>query len=216
MNFLRSLLLACGVAFLGTGCVSSARRLEVVTVRKILPGTTLRADVEKLLGPPSETITGSNGKSVARYFFREYHRSSDSSEYERQEHPGDILLRTLSLRYGAGPEVEQKLHDESITPVRRLDRQFSAGPVLTPEALVAVRKGVTSATELVGLYGEPTARTFDANGNELLIWFSLQYMVGRAGADEVRQLLALLDENHTLQDYSVLMRDLDYFYGRRR
>jgi hypothetical protein len=88
------------LALLIVGCASPSRRLEVSAVRQITPGVTTTADVEKLLGKPNETVTGSNGKSVARYFFREFRASNDGRAYERREHPGDILFRTLSLRYG--------------------------------------------------------------------------------------------------------------------
>lgn len=195
---------------LTSGCASYARRLEVGTVKKVQAGVTHRAEVEKLLGPPSETITGSNGKSVARYFFRELHKSGDVSLYERKEHPGDILFRTLSLRYGSSgssPVVEQRLHDESVTAIRRFNHLYTAGPTLTPEALVPLRKNVSTAAEMIELMGEPTSRTFDEEGREILIWLSLQAVRERFGDVEVRQLVAFMGEHHVLKDYVVIMHD---------
>lgn len=217
MKFLRLLFLFLGVALLAPGCASLARRLEVGTVTKIQAGVTRRADVEKLLGPPSETITGSDGKSVARYFFRELHKSSDVSWSERKEHPGDILFRTLSLCYGrsgSSPVVEQKLHDESFTPIRRFNHLYTAGPTLTPEGLIPLRKGVSTGAEMIDLMGEPTSRTLDEEGRTILIWFSLQAVRERFGDVEVRQLVAVLNERHVLKDYVVIKHDSGSVYGR--
>src|SRR6185436_19085204 len=125
-------LLLSFVAVSLAGCASFSKRLEVATVAKIRTRESTRKDVENLLGHPKETVTGANGITVARYFFREFRSSEYVSSHERHDHPGDILLRTLTLKYGVSNIVEQKLHDESITAIYRTNAWFFAGSSLTP------------------------------------------------------------------------------------
>jgi hypothetical protein len=161
-------------------------------------------------------VTGSNDKTVARYFFRELHVSRDVSNYQRHEHPGDILFRTLSLRYGRGRVVEQKLHDESFTPIYRHNGWHVAGPDVAPENLLFIQKGKTTAANLIDHLGEPTSRTFDGAGVETLVWFSVKARQDRLRDAEVNRLVALMDERHVVQDYAVITHDLTSVSGNFR
>lgn len=203
------------VLFAG-GCASMARRLEVPAVAKIKTGSTTIAEVEEMFGRPNETVAGSGNKTVARYFFRELHMSHDVSPYERHEHPGDILFRTLSLRYGPGPVIEQKLHDESLTPIHQYNGWYAAGPAVAAENLVFIHRHKTTAAELVEHLGEPTSRTFDTDGTEMLIWFIVKARRDRLADAEVRRLIVQLTDQHVVKDYAVVTHDLPSVSGNFR
>lgn len=174
------------------------------------------AEVEKIFGRPNETVVASNDKTVARYFFRELHLSRDVSSYQRHEHPGDILFRTLSLRYGPGPVIDQKLHDESLTPIYRHNGWYVAGPTVAPENLLFIHRNKTTAAELIDHLGEPTARTLDHDGAETLIWFSVKARRDRLGDAEVRRLIVRMDERRVVKDYAVVTHDLPSVSGSFR
>jgi hypothetical protein len=190
------------------GCASLSRRLEVSAVRKIAPGVTTTAQVEEMFGKPNEVITGSNGKSVARYFFRELRVNNDVRAYERREHPGDVLFRTLSLRYGAEGVIEQKLHDESVTPIYRYNQSYVAGPTLKPENLLFLRKDSTAAAELIYKLGEPTFWTLDTDGTHTLVWISAQARPDQMANAEFRRLVVLLNSSDVVRDYAIVMDDM--------
>ena len=198
------------------GCAFSARRLEVPAVAKIKVGSTTMTEVEKIFGRPNETVAGSDNKTVARYFFRELRVSHDVSPSERREHPGDILFRTLSLRYGPGPVIDQKLHDESLTPIYRHNGWYVAGPAVAPENLLFIHRNKTTAAELVDHLGEPTSRTLDNDGVETLIWFSVRARRDRLGDAEVQRLIVLMTDKHVVKDYAVVTHDLPSVSGSFR
>jgi hypothetical protein len=140
---------------LAAGCISTARRLEVAPVKKIVPNQTTIAEVEKTFGPPHERITGSNGKTLARYFFAEPRLNNDVDRLERRDHPADLLFRTLTLRYGPGLVIERKLHDESFRAILRYNARYVTGPELRPANLSFLRTRVTKKAELIERLGEP-------------------------------------------------------------
>ena len=195
-------------AALLTGCIFNAHRLEVPAVAKIHVGTTTTAEVEKMFGRPSETIIGPEGKAVARYYFREFRSRNDVRAYERHEHPGDILFRTLSLRYGPEGIIEQKLHDESVTPIHRLNEWLAAGPTLLPENLNFIRKETTTKADLLDALGEPTSQTFDFHGSPVLVWIGGKVRRDRLADADVRQLVVLLNERGMVGDYAILLHDI--------
>jgi len=193
-----------------------AHRLEVPAVAKIKAGSTTMAEVEKVFGRPNETVAGSDSRTVARYFFRELHVSRDVSPYERREHPGDILFRTLSLRYAPGPVIEDKRHDESVTPIHRYNGWYVAGPAVAPENLMFIHRNKTKVAELVEHLGEPTSRTFDTDGAEMLIWFSVKARRDRLADAEVRRLIVQVTDRHVVKDYAVVSHDLPSVSGSFR
>ena len=197
-------------AFMLAGCASFAKRLEVSTVAKIHPAQTARADVEKLLGRPKETVVSANGVTVARYFFHEFHRSTEASRQTQREHPGDVLFRTLTLKYGASDVVEQKLHDESVTPIYRTNAWFFAGPVLTPETIAFVQRGTTRENDLIARLNEPSSRTFDGQGRSMLIWFSIKTRETTWSDPAVQRFLVSM-ENGVVRDYLLVEHALSEF-----
>src|SRR4051812_49418783 len=73
------------------GCAIPARRLEVADVRLITQGMQ-RAAVEKRFGAPYQSLSGSDGRTVAHYDFS---RVVSSRGYA----PDSILVRSLSVLY---------------------------------------------------------------------------------------------------------------------
>src|ERR1051325_2513490 len=197
-------------AFVLAGCASFAKRLEVSTVAKIHPAQTARADVEKLLGRPKETVVSANGVTVARYFLHEFQRSTDASRQTQREHPGDVLFRTLTLKYGASDVVEQKLHDESVTPIYRTNAWFFAGPLLTPETIAFVQRGTTRENDLIARLNEPSSRTFDGQGRSMLIWFSIKTRETTWSDPAVQRFLVSM-ENGVVRDYLLVEHALSEF-----
>jgi hypothetical protein len=193
------------------GCASYRRRLEVSTIEKIRVHETTRAEVEASLGRPRETVTGANGITVARYFFHEFRRSTDVSWHERRDHPGDILFRTLTLRFGASNVVEQKLHDESVTPVFRTNAWFFAGPALTPESVAFIKRAFTHERDVLAKFGEPTSRTFDGEGRSVLAWFSVKAEQMRWGNPSVQRLMVFFNERRMVLDYVLVEHALSEF-----
>lgn len=200
------LLVLC--ATLLTGCYTRARRLEVSAVSAVQVGTTTTAEVEKQFGRPNETIVGSNGKTVARYFFRELHLSKHVGRKERRDHPGDILFRTLTLLSGPGPVIRQKVHDESHTPIVRHNSDYITGPSMGPEYLVSIHKGQTTKAEVIESFGEPTSRTLAPDGTEVLIWIRSRARWLSLHNVEVHQLIVSLDEQQRVDDFAVVSHDI--------
>lgn len=201
MKSVASVVLLLGVGIFSTGCASFAKRLEVVTVSKIQPAKTTRAEVEGWLGHSKETVTGANGKTVARYFFHEFQPSTDVSWNVRRFEPGRILSRTLTLSYGSSNVVEQKLHDESLTPIHRTNAWFSAGPGLTPESISFLKRDSTKEAEVVAKFGEPGSRTFDGEGRPMLIWFSVKTRQTSWSDPDIQKLLLVLDAGRVVRDF---------------
>ncbi|HWN96773.1 MAG TPA: hypothetical protein VNT99_17220 [Methylomirabilota bacterium] len=211
--FLRVVVVPLFAVFL-MGCASSARRLEVAAVSKIKVGVSTTAQVEEIFGRPSHTVIGPNEKSVARYYFRQYRVVNDVRALERQEHPGDILFRTLSVRYGPSRVIEQKLHDESVTPVRSYNDTFIAGPTLMPENINFIKENMTTKAELIDHLGEPTSQTFDFDGVPTLIWVSAKSR--RLIDAEARQLVVLLNERQVVKGYAIILHDIPGVNGNWR
>jgi hypothetical protein len=209
---MKALLLLVAIGSLAlAGCASFNKRLEVSTVRKIRPQATTRADVEQLIGHPKETVTGANGITVARYFFKEFHRSTDVSWKNRRENPGDILFRTLTIAYNASNIVQRKLHDESVTPIYRTNAWFFAGPELKPETVGFIKRDATTGREAIEKLGEPSSRTFDGEGRTVLLWFNVKTRETTWSNPDVQRLMALLDERGTIHDYVLVEHALSEF-----
>jgi len=199
----------CLLLILFTGCASSGRRLEVSAVRQIKIGSSTVADVEKLFGRPAESVAGSDQQTVARYFYRRMNLNNDVRASERQEHPADILFRTLSLRFGPDQVIAQKLHDEIVIPVLCYSKWLHIGPAIGPDILGRIRKGVSTDVELVEILGEPTSRTFETDGKALLIWVSIQKRADGFHAIEARRLVVKLDDKRVVREYAVVSEDMD-------
>jgi len=183
------------------GCASFAKRLEVITVSKIQPTVTTRADVEQRLGHPKETVMGSNGKTVSRYFFREFQPSTEVSWNARRFEPGQILFRTLTLSYGTSNIVERKLHDQSITAIHRTNAWFSAGPGLTPESVAFIKPNSTTEADAVARFGQPSSRTFDGDGRSVLLWFGVKTRQDMWSDPDIQKLVLLLDERRIIREF---------------
>ena len=192
-------------------CASYRRRLEVPTIARIKAQETTRAEVEELLGQPKETVTDANGITVVRYLFHEFRRSIDVSWHERRDHPGDILFRTVTLKYGTPSVVEQKLHDESVTPIYRTNAWFFAGPGLTPESVAFIKRDFTTEAEVLAKFGEPTARTFDGKSHPILLWFSVRTRETKWRDPNVQRLALVLSERRVVLDYELVEHALSDF-----
>ena len=193
--------LMLGCVFLFAGCASAKRRLEVDRVSKIVSGQTTRAEAENLLGHPKETVLGANGISVARYYFHEFQRSTDASRQERRRHPGDILFRTLTLKYSRAAVVERKLHDESMTPIHLTNAFYFAGPMLSEQSVTFITRDVTKEAEVVANLGEPSSRTFDGEGRDVLVWFSVRRREMSWNNPQMQKLMVLFDGRKIVRDY---------------
>ena len=199
------------LSLLLAGCASYSKRLEVPTVKKIQPQQSTRADVEKLFGRPKESVVGPNEITVARYFFREYHKSTDASWHNRRDNPGWILFRTLTIAYNRSNIVERKLHDESVTQIYRTNAWFHAGPSLTRESISFVKKGGSTETDLRAKFGEPASRTFDDNGHVMLLWFNIKTRETTWSNPTVQRLKVVLDNLSVVQDYALVEHELAEF-----
>jgi hypothetical protein len=190
-----------------SGCQSMARRLEVASVGQITIGQTTMPEVEKQFGRPREKVTGANGTTVARYFFREPRINNHVDPYERREHPADVIFRTLTLLYGPSLVIQRKVHDESVTAVRRYNGWYIAGAWVLPENLIFLRKGETTKAELLDHLGEPTSRSFDNDGAEMLVWGSFKGRRDSLANAEVRHLRVMLNEKLVVKDFAVVETD---------
>lgn len=193
------------------GCASYHRRLESSTVAKIVPGQTAQTEVVALLGPPGESTTGAEGVTVTRHFFHQFQLSTDASRHERRQHPGDILLRTLTLRYGGRTIVDAKLHDESLTPVYRTNAWLYAGPSMAAESLAFIARDRTTEAELIEHLGRPAARTIGLNGNPAVMWFGAKARQGSGNRMEMRKLVVFFDHQRIVRDFILVERPLSDF-----
>ncbi len=197
-------ILLLGLGFLIVGCASFAKRLEAVTVSKIQPGSTTRPEVEQRLGVPSETVRGTNGTRVVRYFFHEFERSMDVSHHRRRFEPGLVLFRTLTLSYSPEEVVTRRLYDESLTPIYRTNAWFSAGPVLTSASTAFCQRGVTTHSEAVDRLGRPSSHTFDQTEGSVLVWFSLKTRQSNWSDPDIGKLIMRFDERGVLGDFTLV------------
>ncbi len=194
-----ALLLILSAVLVLSGCAFYRKRLEVETVSKIVPGKTTRAEVERLLGSPRAFIT-TNGFILTRHFFHEIEPLRDSSFHARQWQAGDLLLRTLTVRYGPNDIVDRKLHDESVTPIYRTNAWYFAGPPLAADTAAFIARGATTEAELIRKLGDPSSRTFEVDGRVCLAWFSLKRRVKSWSDLPVQRLVVWLDQG-IVQDF---------------
>jgi hypothetical protein len=204
-------LVAALLALALCGCASFAKRLEVTTVRKIHPQQTTRAEVEKWLGQPKETVVGAQGVTIARYFFSEFRRSTHVSWHVRHDYPGDILSRTLTLAYNASNVVARKLHDESVTPIYRTNAWFFAGPELTPQTVSFIQHDVTMAREVMDKLGEPASRSFNDAGQTLLVWYRVKTRETSWRNPNVQRLILILDDREVVRGHRLVEHALSEF-----
>jgi hypothetical protein len=201
------------VSLLFCGCYSPARRLEVSSVKRLSPGMS-RAEAEQVIGAPKETILGSNGKTVARYFFDEYHRLNDSSQYAQFHRPAEVLFRSLSLLYNDKGVLERKLHDESVTPVRRnWNEWIEFGPALDKNNL-AISKEAEQPANLVKRFGEPMSRTLDSHGHVILNWLYFRARADRLGQPTAR-ILSVLTNGDAIEDFALAEVDPRFWFSDR-
>ena len=203
------LLIAAALSF--AGCTSMARRLEVPTVKQIVAGKTTRAEVEKRLGYPKESILGANGTTVARYFFHQFIRSTDASWVARRDHPGDILFRAVTLQYGASNIVEKKTYDETVTPIFQTNGWLFAGPDLSAANVSLIQRGVDGERDVVARLGEPTSRSFDTEGRTILVWISARMHQTRRNNFPAKRLMVVLRPIGIVGDYVLIESSLGQF-----
>jgi hypothetical protein len=200
---MRRLILGLSLSLLLTGgCAVYDRRLEVDTVTRVRPGETTRKQVEKVLGPPREVVTLTNG-FLARHYFHGLRPSRDASRHHRKWQPGELLFRTLTLRYDDRQLLVRKLHDESVTPVFRTNAWLFAGSALTTETTSFVARGVTTGQELIRRLGEPASRTFETNGLPQLVWMSARVREKAWGDAIVDAFVVTLDERGVVGDFEL-------------
>lgn len=209
MKFFAPGLLA--LSLLLTGCASFAKRLEVQTVKKIQPHQSTRTEVEKIFGRPKESEIGPNGVTLVRYFFHEFHRSTDANWHNQRENPGEILFRTLTISYDPSNVVARKLHDESVTQIYRSNAWFHAGPPLTPNSILFVKQGVTAEADLRARLGEPASRTFEDSGLIMLLWFNIKTRETTWSNPTVQRLKVILDERNVVRNYVLVEHELAEF-----
>jgi hypothetical protein len=211
-----ALWLAIAATSLFIGCQTSAKRLAVAPVKRILPGQTTMAEVEKEFGRPHERVASSDGRTVARYFYGEPRLNNHVSEIERWDHPIELVLRTLTLSYGSNSIIERKLHDESLTTTLRNNQRLEAGPRLKAGDLQFLRRGQTTKADLLAHLGEPTCTTFESDGLPLLMWFSGTYRLNFVTDSEAKRLVVKLKTDSTVDDFAVMDNDLDFLWRSRR
>lgn len=185
-------------------------------MKKIVPGQTTMAEVEKKFGPPHERIAASNGKTIARYYYGEPRLNNHVSPVERDNHPVDLILRTLTLSYGSNSIIGRKLHDESVTPMLRTNARLDAGPRLEPANLQFIRPDQTTQHELITRLGPPTSTSFRSDGLPLLMWFSGSYRHNFVDDQQARRLVVGLNADATVDDFAVVDNDLDFLWRARR
>jgi outer membrane protein assembly factor BamE (lipoprotein component of BamABCDE complex) len=171
-------LIAVLFAALATGCISPADRLEPEVVRQVKEGMNW-GEIEKIMGKPHSVVIGSGEKSVAHYG---YTRRIDSAEFQLigafAKNGGDILLRHLSLLYNRNNVAEKVLFHQSLTPFGVGFGRASAGQVLAPETLRQIKKGVSTQDEVVKIFGEPTMRALDPDGDLGMVWHYAKSQIG--------------------------------------
>ena len=69
------------------GCASSGRKIEADKISQIQKGVSTRADVERLLGPPTHVGLAGDGKRILVY----NHFSSDGSKHAATRAVGTVL-----------------------------------------------------------------------------------------------------------------------------
>jgi outer membrane protein assembly factor BamE (lipoprotein component of BamABCDE complex) len=199
---MKSVLLVAIAGLFLCGCLSSARRLEPSVIGRIKEGSSSRADVEKLLGRPEELLIGSNRKTRAYYDFIQPIISNDSSYHARRRNPGDILVRTLTLLYATDGSLEQKVYNETLTPVEQSRDYFMAGQRIGVATLDRLRKGNTTQEEVLALLGEPTVRTLTVEGHPLFIWYYAREDSHHHGMKrDFQRVLVWIDERGRVRDY---------------
>ncbi len=152
------------------------------------------------MASPSLDITSTN-----------FNVSTDASWQERRQHPGDILFRTLTLKYGPSNVVDQKLHDESFTAIYRTNAWFFAGPVLSFQVVAFIERGMTTEADMIAKLGEPSSRTFDGEGRRVVLWFSMKTRETSWRNPDVQRLMVLLDSRQTVLDYVLVEHALSKF-----
>ena len=190
--------------FLFVGCLSPAQRLEPEVVRQVKEGLN-RPEVEKIMGKPGSVVTGSGSHSVAHYG---YIRRIESAEFaligNLAKNPGDILLRHLSVLYNGKNTVEKVLFHQSLTPFKTGFGRVSAGQVVSADLVREIKKGTSTAGDLVKLFGEPHQKVLDVNGDLVMQWYYAKSQMGWVrNQNEGQTLSVTLDEAGLVKEHTL-------------
>lgn len=185
-----------------TGCVSPAKKLDSSLVSQIKEGITTRQEVETLFGPPKETATGANQKTLAYYRFQQAYRNPGwVGAYEG--HLGSVGIRTLSVLYDNKGTVEKFLASQYNTVVSRDENGISAGRVISEETFAKIIKGITSKGEVIQWLGPPTTEMLTLEGDQSFRWNFARK--GRwAANNQVQEFRVILDDENFVKDFGLI------------
>jgi len=186
------LILLLALSLLLAGCASS--KITPSALSEIVPGQTTRGEIEKHFGRPRRTTSGSSQKTVADYLEQLELLPSGSQEYM-------ITLRSLSVLYDRNGVVEKFVHHESSKPVVRTVHGKAVGSPV-PRANW-IKKGETTANDVITLCGPPDFKTLTPGGDLLLGWNYAQQTRGNYTSYGVETFLVLVDENRIVRDYEI-------------
>lgn len=190
-----------GGGLLVTGCISPARRLDSTIIGQLHEHSSTRDQVEKVLGKPGEVLAASNGQALVRYWYTMPAASTEASRVRRAEHPGDLLVRLLTILYDPRGIIDRMLISESVTPVVRDQKYISVGPFLSRAELSRVEKGKTTSAEVKELFGPPTSVTFDLDGKTIMRWIYVRRHAQYRLDKDHRELFVITDKRDTVCDF---------------
>ena len=199
MKFIFSLLL---IALAGTtACQSPGSKLEPNLMSQIHEGTTTRAEVENVFGPPDHVLTGANQKTLTLHRYQ-LDQPNPGWHGAAQGNAGSIMLRSLTALYNTNQIVEKFLYDQSSTVVQRDREGVLIGWSPGNADFTKIIKGITSRGEILQWYGPPTAQTLTIDGDRMLSWSFLRK--GRFRSQERDQMFrVVIDDEDFVKNFEI-------------
>lgn len=175
------------------GCISTGKRVSVEALQQVRAGTSTIADVERLLGRPSERLE-EDGRTMFRYERTQYR------PYDGGYGTAGLRQTSVDILFDERGIVSRMHRAETRNIVRGGGfGGMVAGREMTKEQLDAIQPGKTTLAELRRHFGDPFSESLTFDGMVVRIWI---FMKQKSAFSETGgfYLRAEFDSNDTLMD----------------
>ena len=170
-----------------TGCETAAERLEPKTVDFIKPQITSRAELVKVFGPPTETVTG---KERTLLFWQriDWAANTGYSGSKTFSPSRKNYARGLSVLFDRDDKLVAKHYSEHSFHTYFGAGSNSIGKDTSDEVIARIKPNVTTKTEALAILGEPMMESLAVGGNLVLDWACAEgnYISGRTQLNILR------------------------------
>ena len=185
----------CTVVML-SGCATRPS-LDHANLLQITQGQSTRAEVEQLLGPPDNAVSGSNQKTLTLYrdgaVKQKFHLLKD--EY-------DVFLLSAYFLFQPDGVLEKKLVSETATTSTAKFGVRTVGTPITDEQLARVKPKEARFEEVAQILGQPVGEALTLDGQIMREWLFVRETLFSGARAQV--ITGIFDyDTDVLQEYII-------------